>query len=130
MIALDTNVVVRHVTNDNVEQAAAAHAVFDQLTSEVPGFVSLTVLAELFWVLRRSYGFEPVRIHELIGRLLETVEVELEDEESVSRALSRAWEGADFADALIDDAADLYGCTETVTFDRRASLALGWRLLE
>ena len=37
--------------------------------------------------------------------------------------------GADFADALIDATARLYGSTDIVTFDRKAAEAFGWRLL-
>ena len=47
MIGLDTNVVVRYLTQDDARQAAVASRLFEhKLSVEVPGFVSL-VLAGL-----------------------------------------------------------------------------------
>lgn len=129
MIALDTNVLARHFGDDDPEQVAVVRRFLGTLSAENPGFVSLVVLAELFWVLRRGSKLPTRVIHGIVDSMLDTVELEIEDEESVSRALLHARSGADFADALIGDAADLYGCTETVTFDRRAADRLGWRLL-
>ena len=62
-------------------------------------------------------------------RLVETEVLEFDDGESVVRALTLAEEGADFADALIEGTMELFGVDETVTFDRRASERIGWRLL-
>jgi predicted nucleic-acid-binding protein len=131
VIALDTNVLVRHATEDDPDQTRSARAVLDELSAEAPGFVSIIVLAELYWVLRRGRPrLSASAVHDVIEILLDAPEIEIEDEESVTRALDRARSGADFADALIGDAATLYGCTETVTFDRRAAEQLGWRLLD
>lgn len=43
MIALDTNVIVRFLTQDDADQARRAVAVFDELTADEPGFVSTVV---------------------------------------------------------------------------------------
>jgi predicted nucleic-acid-binding protein len=129
MIGLDTNVVVRFAVQDDPKQSKAARAVFARLTAEEPGFISLLVLVELFWVLRRSYGLATEAIHEFLEHLMDAPELEVEDEESVTRALALAREGAEFADALIGETARLYGCSEVVTFDRRAARTLGWRQL-
>lgn len=130
MIALDTNVLVRHATEDEPDQTRIARAFLDRLSPEEPGFVSIVVLAELYWVLRRGRPhLSAEAAHDVVEILLDAPEIEIEDEESVTRALDRSRAGADFADALIGDAAALYGCSETVTFDRRAAGQLGWRLL-
>lgn len=129
MIAVDTNVIVRHAIGDDPRQTTAARAFMRGLTPTNPGFVGLVVLVELYWVLRRSHGIPPEQIHAFVESMLDAPELEVEDEESVDRALHAARGGADFADALIDETAELYGCTETVTFDRRAADRLGWRLL-
>lgn len=129
MIALDTNVLVRWIANDDQPQADAAAKLLGGLSDEDPAFISHVVLAELLWVLGRSLKMPPARLHELVDRLLDTREFEIEDEESVDLALNHARSGADFVDALIAMTSDLYGCTETVTFDRRASQRFGWRLL-
>lgn len=129
MIAVDTNVLVRYFTGDDPEQAKAATAFIDTLTPERVGFVCLTVMAELYWVLRGLRGVGAAAALDAIDRLLDAVEIEVEDEESVYEAVLLARSGADFADALIDQTSRLYTISETVTFDRRAVDRLGWRLL-
>ncbi len=130
MIAIDTNVLVRHLTEDDPAQTAVARRFLARLSPDEPGFVSIVVLAELYWVLRRGRSkLSADRALSALEIILDTPELEVEDEESVSRSLERARAGADFADALIADAAELYGCSETVTFDRGAATSLGWRLL-
>ena len=46
MIAVDTNVLVRYWTNDDVEQAAAARGLLDGLTEERQGFICREVAVE------------------------------------------------------------------------------------
>ena len=41
MIALDTNVLVRYLVDDDTEQARAARTLLEEWTSERPGFESL-----------------------------------------------------------------------------------------
>ena len=62
MIALDTNVLVRYLVNDDAEQANAARVLLESLTAEEPGFVCREVMVELVWVLQRAYGFARGRI--------------------------------------------------------------------
>ena len=129
MIALDTNVIVRFLTQDDADQARRAVAVFDELTADEPGFVSTVVWAELHWVLTRSYGFTPRDVVERIAGLSVADEIDAEDPAAVAAAVSSARRGADFADALIDAAAKRAGCDDVVTFDKRASTRLGWTLV-
>ena len=62
VIALDTNVLVRYLVDDDAKQAEAARALLDALTPARPGFVCREVMVELVWVLRRTYGHTPERI--------------------------------------------------------------------
>ncbi|PYX43461.1 MAG: VapC toxin family PIN domain ribonuclease, partial [Acidobacteria bacterium] len=55
MKGLDTNVIVRYVTQDDPVQARAATNFIESLTEEEPGFIALIVIAELAWVLQKSY---------------------------------------------------------------------------
>jgi len=57
MIALDTNVLVRFLTQDDPGQGRLASTFIGSLTEANPGFVCREVLVELVWVLERSYGF-------------------------------------------------------------------------
>ena len=54
MIAVDTNVLVRLLTGDDLKQAAAARSLF----AAGPIWIAKTVLLETAWVLRSLYGFE------------------------------------------------------------------------
>jgi len=54
MIGLDTNVLVRYLAQDEPNQAArATRLIEEELSVAEPGFISLVVLVELCWVLKR-----------------------------------------------------------------------------
>lgn len=129
MIALDTNVIVRFLTQDDADQAQRATRIFSGLTEEEPGFVATVVWAETHWVLTRSYGFKRQDVVELLDALLLADEIRAEDPSAVASAVIAARHGADFADALIAAAASRAGCDAVVTFDRRAAGTLDWRLV-
>ena len=58
MIALDTNLLVRLLVNDDERQAAKVEAWLQVNTSPAqPAWVDHIVLCELAWVLERSYGY-------------------------------------------------------------------------
>ena len=129
MITLDTNVLVRALANDDAQQSPQAQAFLSGLTEDNPGFVTLTAMAELVWVLQRVLKFDPPSVHRALDLLMRTPTFEIEDGESVAEALEASRLGADFPDALIDATSRLYGITETVTFDKAAAKRFGWRLL-
>lgn len=129
MIGLDTNVLVRYIVNDDSADFVVAESVMNQLSEESPGFITQVTLAELYWVLSRSYGYPRETCLSVIHQLLSTRCLEFDDGEGVVRALTLAEGGADFPDALIASAMELFGVTATVTFDRRAARSLGWQLL-
>ena len=54
MIGLDTNVVVRYLVQDDLEQSAQASELIDALTESDPGYLSLVTVVELYWVLRTA----------------------------------------------------------------------------
>ena len=70
MIALDTNVLVRYLVDDDAEQAEAARTLLEGLTSERPGFVCREVMVELVWVLQRAYGLSRDRIAAVLEALV------------------------------------------------------------
>lgn len=130
LIGIDTNVILRGVLQDDERQSAAANALFRGLTERRRGFIAQATLTEVYWVLTRSVKVSREESLEVIHRLVQTETLEFDDAESVVEALHAADEGADFADALINATMRMFGATETVTFDRRASDRLGWRLLD
>jgi predicted nucleic-acid-binding protein len=129
VIGLDTNVLVRYLAQDDPKQSADATRLIESLTEDDRGFVSLIVLAELHWVLRRAYGVEQQDVSTVVRRLLEARELHIQEPELVSRALARVTGNIDFADAVIGELGATAGCDYTATFDRGASQLPTMRLL-
>ena len=96
MIAVDTNVVVRLLTEDNPKQAAAARSLF----ASGPIWIAKTVLLEAGWVLRSLYGFDEIAIRDAFTRLLGLKNVHTEDKASVAAALALTVHGIELADAI------------------------------
>ena len=113
MIAVDTNVLVRLVTNDDPVQSPRAARLF----TEEDVFVSRTVLLEAEWVLRGAYGLPPPSIRNAFERLMAVSSVTVEDATAVARSLSWFAAGVDFADALHLASANP-AVTEFHTFDK------------
>ena len=129
MIGIDTNVILGWVMRDVPAQAAAADAFFEGLSAESPGFVGQATMFEIHAVLRRRYRVPQGEVLDVLEQLLRSEALEFDDGESLWRALVLAREGADFPDALIADTAEMFGCEQTVTFDRDAARLPGMRLL-
>jgi predicted nucleic-acid-binding protein len=96
MTAVDTNVLVRLLTGDDVEQAAAAKS----LLAAGPIWIAKTVLLETGWVLRSLYGFDESAIRDAFGKLLGLRNVHAEDTTAVAAALALTAHAIEFADAL------------------------------
>lgn len=131
MIGLDTNVLVRYLAQDDKRQSAAATELIENSLSDGgPGFVSIVVLVELYWVLQRVYGATRDELRQTIGDLLGARQLVIEQREVVLEAL-HAMDASqcDFADALVAAIGGRAGCHETVTFDKGAIKIPGMRLL-
>ena len=129
MIGLDTNVLVRYITQDHPVQSAAAVKVMDSLSTDLPGFLSLVVVAELVWVLQFSYQFKKDEIQHVVERLLRSKELALERAEIISQALRKFRASqANFADCLIERCCQAAECEYVLTFDKDAA-AMGMRLI-
>ena len=131
MIGIDTNVLVRYLSQDDPKQSAVASRFIEGgLSAGNPGFVSTITLCEIAWVLAESYGADRKRIRQVVESLLATKQLVIEQSELVWKAL-RAWEGvpADFSDALIGQFVIAHGGEKTVTFDRTAARLPGFELL-
>ena len=102
MIAVDTNVLVRYLVRDDVEQAEAARALLAGLTPQRPGFVCREVLLETVWVLERAYRFPRARIAIVLLQLVATDSLVFEAVDSIARAALRYRQGgAGFSDLMI-----------------------------
>lgn len=131
MIGLDTNVLVRFLTQDDPEQARLASAAVDQLTPERPGLISREVLVELVWVLEKSYKFGRADISAVVSGLLATSDLVVEGADAVAGILSLyEFEGFGFADLMIRAAARRFGAMTVLTFDRKAATLEGMVMLD
>ena len=119
MIAIDTNVVVRLLTNDDPAQAARAA----DLLARERVLVPKTVLLETEWVLRFSYEIPQPVVLAAIRKLLGLSQVAAEDATAIARALELYEGGMDFADAL--HLASTRDATAFATFDTRLAKRAG-----
>lgn len=118
---VDTNVLVRFLTQDDPEQVRRANAFFTRIEKAgETAYVNTVVLCELAWVLRSLYGLKREEISGALDKLLDTARLEIEDRSVVHRAIALYGAGAgDFADYVIGLRNRLAGCQDTLTFDRR-----------
>jgi predicted nucleic-acid-binding protein len=131
VIGVDTNVLVRYLTQDEPRQAAAATRLIEQrLRADEPGFLSSVVLAEVCWVLRSLYKVEPDEVAAMLLDLTNVASFQIESRDAVLRAIARiGTHRAECADALIHELAAAAGCTATYTFHRAAARSSGMTLL-
>ncbi|MET0984807.1 MAG: type II toxin-antitoxin system VapC family toxin [Steroidobacteraceae bacterium] len=113
MQAVDTNVLVRLLTQDDAAQFKRATALFER--EQV--WVAKTVLLETAWVLRSLYAFEQSRIVAALRAVAGLENVLIEDASAVSRAFDLTDAGVDFADAL--HVISMGNAAAFATFDRK-----------
>lgn len=115
MRAVDTNVLVRLIVQDDPRQLARARAFVS-----AGAWVPLVALAEAAWVLKATYRRDSGQIAAAIEMLLDQEQVVLEDADTVTAAvkLFREHPRLGFADCLVVEAARRAGQTPLGTFDR------------
>ena len=131
MIGLDTNILIRYLTQDDPIQSVKANEIFERrLTRTNPGFVSVVVMVEAVWVLERAYGLTGQEIATAVERLLQVEVLVIENEQEVFTAMLALKQGhGTFADAVIAELGALAGCTRTLTFDQKAVRLPGFELV-
>lgn len=127
MIGLDTNVLVRYLTQDDPSQSALANKII--MNSVEVGellWVSQIILCETVWVLERAYKTNKETIVEILHILLQTQELVFEHHDIVWQALQdyKSCHSVGFADCLIGRQNITNKCTFTYTFDKEAAKEL------
>jgi len=119
MIALDTNVIVRFLVEDDRRQASRARSLIrNATTSKTPLYVSDIVFCEVVWVLDSAYGFGRDEIVSTLRRLLQARNLKFRSASQIAEALEAYSSGpGDFADYLIREQACEAGCDVVATFD-------------
>jgi predicted nucleic-acid-binding protein len=129
VIGLDTNILIRFLAQDEPIQSPKANAVMASLTVGEPGWIGLTSIVELVWVMTSQKRLDRRGIATLLSRLLTREEIVIEQASLVQSALLLYRKGnADFADCLIATSAKAAGCLRTLTFDRKAARDAGMEL--
>ncbi len=130
MIGLDTNVLVRYLTQDDPVQSLKATEIIERrLTPRNPGFLSIVTMAETVWVLERAYGLTAQEIAAAVERILQVEVLVVENEQEVFAAMVALKQGQGaFADALIAELGARAGCIHTLTFDKKALRLPAFRL--
>ena len=130
MIGLDSNILVRDLTQDDPAQSKRAAEIIDnRLSLTNPGFLSVVAIAETVWVLDRAYRLADEDIVAAIERTLQIDVLVVENEAEVFTAMIALEEGrGSFGDALIGALGAKAGCSATLTFDRKALRLAGFEL--
>jgi predicted nucleic-acid-binding protein len=130
MLALDTNVLVRYLAQDDAKQSAAATLLIEQrLSASDRGYVSLVALLETVWVMESRYSAGPALVADILADLLDAASLEVQDAPAVRAALQRYRPGkVDLHDCLIVSLAEQRKA-RVVTFDAKAAKRLGMELL-
>jgi predicted nucleic-acid-binding protein len=131
VIALDTNVLVRLILQDDETQARAAERLVVRARREDTAlFIGDIVLCELVWVLTRRASIPRAQIAAALDQLLRTELMVFCNTAVIERTVAAYRDGrGDFADYLIRENARAADATEIVTFDRALKGEGGFRVL-
>ena len=112
MNGIDTNVLIRYLTQDDPKQARAVDALIASTIEQGSRLrVDDVVVCELVWVLRHAYRFDRATIASTLEKVLSTALFAFEDRNVLRQALDdyRA-RGGDFADYVIGRRNQKAGC--------------------
>lgn len=120
MIALDTNVVLRLIVEDDADQLAVVRRLLAAAEADgEPCLLSDVVLCEIEWVLLSAYDASRFDVLAALQSLVAEELFAFEDRARVFRVLDAYQAGrGDLADYLIGHAAAGLGTRTTFTFDR------------
>ena len=120
MIGLDTNVLVRLLTDDEPAQVRSAKRLLSDHDGEAGAFfINDLVLIEVMWVLKRIYGVAREDAVAAVQSLLDNDAFAFEDRDRLKGAVDLCTQQTvDFADTMIALRNTSMGCEHTVTFDR------------
>lgn len=121
MIALDTNLLLRLIVQDDSRQTQQVRHLLQQRCGNGDvAFISLIVLCETVWTLRYTFDYRKPEIVRALQLIVNTRELQIEQEEVVLSALQNYVEGkADFADYLLAHVAAAHQASPLYTFDRK-----------
>ena len=123
MKALDTNILVRFLVQDDQKQCARVNRLFESAEQDKAVlYVPLLVTLELIWVLQSVYAVERKAILHALDALLLLPVLRFEQQPVARSFISQATQSnSGLADLLIGESCKASGCESVLTFDKGAS---------
>ncbi len=113
MIAVDTNIIVRFLTQDDELQFRNSREILQNENI----FIADTVILETEWVLRFSYKFKPPEICTAFRKFFGLPNIYLTNPNLIFQVIQWHEDGLDFADAF--HLAQTQHCSKLYTFDEQ-----------
>lgn len=119
MIGLDTNILVRYLTQDDPDQSRKASLEMEKgLSVGHMFFITDIVMCEMVWVLETAYEYDRREIIPVLENILRTKQFQFENKDLLWKSLTDYQnKKGDFADHLIGHVGQKAGCQATITFD-------------
>lgn len=131
MPALDTNSLVRYLTQDDPIQYPLAKKFIENSSRQQRLFVPTTVILETEWVLRSRYKFDKAKVCLAISQLIDSKLLDIENVHAVAVSVWLYQQNqADFADCLHTAISQFFDESPMVTFDKNASEIANNQLLD
>ena len=123
MIGVDTNILVRFLTEDDAKQSNKVYQLFKNAEEEKKElFISVLVVLELVWVLESVYEIERIEILDSINLLIQMPIFHIENLTTIQNFILDAQQSKfDLSDLLIAQTAKTNGCEKILTFDKNVS---------
>lgn len=119
MKAWDTNLLVRHLVEDDADQLRVVRRELERASSRGDSiWIADVTLVETLWVLQHGFGLEVDSVLEILLRLTEDARFVFQSGGDVRLALERSRIKGDLPEHLIALAARQVGAKKTQTFDR------------
>jgi len=128
MIGIDTNILVRYLTNDDLEQSNQVAALFAEYNEhESSIYINNIVLCELVWVLEKGYKYNTKQIATALKLILQTPEFAFDNHQLLTQSVIEYERSstADLSDIIISLVNNNAGCDATYSFDK-AAIKLGY----
>lgn len=120
MIALDTNVLVRMLVEDDRRQARVIEETVSWAEkNSVPVLILSEVLVETVWVLESVYQCSREEIVKFLQTLVVTPTFSFADPQVIRRAIHEYKKGGDFADLIIVNQAKEHQVKTLLSFDKK-----------
>lgn len=127
MIGLDTNIIIRFLTQDDVSQSRKVNQVIEKtIQSGNTLWISHITLCQVVWVLERAYKTPKDEILTILKSFLQTKNIQVEHDELTWNALQDYEKSTQicFSDCLIGRINQNNQCDYTLSLDKKAAKQL------